>query len=191
MPTISRLAKIARLQSLRRQDLCVVLEDIHDPHNAAAILRTCEAFGIQHIYYIFEQEKSYNPAKIGKSSSSSANKWLTFHTFHSTANCLTQLKTQGFHLVSTLLDPKSQNIYELNFQDHPKIALLFGNEHRGLSPTAIAHTDTKLYIPMLGMVQSLNVSVTAGICIFEASRQLNLHRIAKSGNISPDGQTQK
>jgi tRNA (guanosine-2'-O-)-methyltransferase len=170
MPTQTRLDKIANLQAKRDMELAIVLEDIHDPHNASAILRTCDAFGIQNVYYIFEQEKSYNPAKIGKSSSSSANKWLTFHIFKSTQECLTQLKNDGYTTFATTLEKDSQNFYDTDFTKE-KTAFIFGNEHRGISETASQLADTKIYIPMRGMVQSLNVSVTASICIYEATRQ--------------------
>ena len=175
MPTQARLDKIANLHSKRDMELAIVLEDIHDPHNAAAILRTCDAFGIQHIYYIFEQEKLYNPAKIGKSSSSSANKWLTFHLSKSTQECLTQLKNDGYTTYATSLNPQSTPFNEANFSKG-KIALIFGNEHRGISETVTKLADHCIYIPMKGMVQSLNVSVTAAICIYEATRQRDLHQ---------------
>lgn len=170
MPTEERLQKIANLHSLRDMDLAIVLEDIHDPHNAATILRTCDAFGIQHVYYIFQQERSYNPAKIGKSSSSSANKWLTFHIFRSAQECLNQLKTDGFTTYATMLDHDSQNFYQTDFS-RGKVAIILGNEHRGITPETAQLADHKIYIPMKGMVQSLNVSVTAAICIYEATRQ--------------------
>lgn len=170
MPTEERLQKIANLHSKRDMELAVVLEDIHDPHNAAAILRTCDAFGVQNVYYIFEQEKSYNPAKIGKSSSSSANKWLTFHIFKSTEECFAELKKEGYKTFATILDYESENFYEADFSTG-KVALVLGNEHKGISETAAKLSDHKIYLPMQGMVQSLNVSVTAAISIYEATRQ--------------------
>lgn len=148
----------------------MVLEDIHDPHNAAAVLRTCEAFGFQKIFFVFEKQKKFNPKKIGKTTSASANKWLDFKVFASTAACLRQLKKAGFQTYATILDPHARPLHETGFQNK-KIALLFGNEHAGLSQTAINLADHKLYLPMQGFVQSLNLSVTAAICLYELTRQ--------------------
>jgi tRNA (guanosine-2'-O-)-methyltransferase len=172
-----RLNKIKTVAARRQSGLAVVLEDIHDPHNAAAVLRTCDAFGIQDVYFIFQQEKYYNPKKIGKSSSSSANKWLTFHIYRSTKECLKDLKKQGYKIYATILDEKAENLYKIKFSEK-KIAILLGNEHRGLTLPAAELADKKIYIPMQGMVQSLNLSVTAAIMIFEASRQRRKNRLS-------------
>jgi len=154
----------------QRQEGVIVLEDIHDPHNAAAAWRTCDAFGFQKVYLIFDQEESFNPKRIGKASSSSANKWLSFKVFKSTKECLEELKNEGYKVMGTLLDQEAKKISEVNFTNR-KMAILFGNEHRGLSETAIKMLDEKIYIPMKGMVQSLNLSVTAAIVMYEIDRQ--------------------
>lgn len=165
-----RLKRIREVVGLRQRDFVVVLEDIHDPHNAAAVLRTCEAFGIASVYFIFQQEKSYNPKKVGKSSSASANKWLDIRVFRSTAECLRGLKRAGYVFFATALQARAQSIFQADFA-RKKIALLFGNEHRGLSQAALQGSDKILKIPMRGMVQSLNLSVTAAICVYEVTRQ--------------------
>ena len=165
-----REAKIRTVVKNRQAGFIVVLEDIHDPHNAAAILRTCDAFGVQDIYFIFDKEKRYNPKRIGKSSSSSANKWLSFKVFNSIQECLKVLKKSGYEIIATALTPKSNNFFKTKLL-HKKIALLVGNEHQGLSESAIKLADQVIAIPMQGMVQSLNVSVTAGIFIAEIIRQ--------------------
>lgn len=161
----------------QRQKAIVILEDIHDPHNAAAVWRSCDAFGIGTVYLIFNKEKEFNPKKIGKASSSSANKWLDFKIFHSTEECLKEVKKLGYKTYATVLDKEAKSIYETKFVE--KAAVMLGNEHAGLSETAIKMADFKIYIPMMGMVQSLNLSVTAGICVFEYTRQL------KSPSASP------
>lgn len=152
----------------RQKDIVVVLEDIYDPHNAAAIFRTCDAYGIQNAYLIFETVEPYDPKNVGKSSSATANKWLDFKIFESTKECLEELKKEGYAIVSTLLDREANDLYE--FKWPKKIALLVGNEHAGLSKTAAELSDHKVYIPMQGMVQSLNVSVATAICISEIYR---------------------
>lgn len=167
--TNERLEKLTRVAANRQKNLAVILEDIHDPHNAAAILRTCDAFGIQDVRFIFEQEKPYNPRRVGKLSSSSANKWLTIKVYKSTTEALSELRKEKFKNIATLLDPKSQILGKTRFPQ--KIALWLGNENRGLSLLAQNSADSKIKIPMRGLVQSLNVSVTAAILIYEVTRQ--------------------
>lgn len=167
--TKERLEKLKRVAAARQKNLAVVLEDIHDPHNAAAILRTCDAFGVQDVRFIFDQEKAYNPHRVGKVSSSSANKWLTIRVYKSTAEALAELKKEKFKNAMTLLNSQSQLPNKIKFPE--KIALWLGNEHRGLSPLATEAADLKIKIPMRGLVQSLNVSVTGAILIYEITRQ--------------------
>jgi tRNA (guanosine-2'-O-)-methyltransferase len=164
-----RKEKIEAMRRNRSENV-VVLQDIHDPHNAAAVWRSCDAFGIGTVYLIFEQEKKFNPKKVGKASSSSANKWLDFKIFESTEECLTELKNKGYKIYGTVVDKEAKKIQNLKLK-HQKIALMLGNEHRGLSEMAVKMADEKIYIPMKGMVQSLNLSVTAGICLWEMTRQ--------------------
>lgn len=165
----TREEKIKRVID-NRQEGIIVLEDIHDPHNAAAVWRTADAFGFQKIYLIFEKEKEFDPNFIGKKSSSSANKWLNFKIFKSTRECFEELKKEGFKTYATVLDKEAKGLTEINLKEK-KIAMVFGNEHRGLSEEAVKLADEKIYIPMKGMVQSLNLSVTAAIVMFEANRQ--------------------
>lgn len=164
-----RLNRIKQVATSRQQGV-VVLEDLHDPHNAAAVLRTCDAFGVQKVCFIFEKQERYNPKKVGKSTSSSANKWLDFEVFTSTEDCFKKLKKQGYTIVGTVLDEKAKSIIKTKFTN-PKTALVFGNEHIGLSQYAIENSDSHIYIPMQGFVQSLNLSVTAAILMYEVFRQ--------------------
>jgi tRNA (guanosine-2'-O-)-methyltransferase len=172
-PIISenRLKKIKQVASNRQKDFVVVLEDIYDPHNAAAIIRTCDGLGIQKVYFIFEEVDSYNPKKVGKLSSSSANKWVDFELFKSTKICLNKLKREGYEIYATILDEEAEDLYKIDFLKSKKIAILVGSESVGLSQKAIQLSDRKIYMPMKGMVQSFNVSVTAAIFLSEIIRQ--------------------
>ena len=154
----------------QRQEGVIVLEDIHDPHNAAAVWRSTDGFGFQKIYLIFDKEKKFNPKKIGKASSSSANKWLDFKVFKSTKECLSELKSEGYKIFATVLEKGAKKIEQVDF-GNIKIAIMLGNEHRGLSKTAVKMADEKIYIPMRGMVQSFNLSVSAAIVMYEVDRQ--------------------
>lgn len=165
----TRQEKIDRVKRNRHEGV-VVLQDIHDPHNAAAVWRSCDAFGFGKVYIIFEQEEVFNPKRVGKASSSSANKWLDFEIFKSTKECFARLKEQGYTIYGTVLDKEAKELNNLKF-NNLKNAFVFGNEHRGLTQEAVEMCDEKIYIPMKGMVQSLNLSVTAGICMWEYARQ--------------------
>lgn len=169
MSTPRRFQKITSVVKNRQKGI-IVLEDIHDPHNAEAVFRTADAFGFQEIYLIFEKEKPFDPKRVGKVSSASANKWLDFFVFSSTEKCYKELRSKKFLIVATALSQDSQSIYETDLTE-PNLALVFGNEHQGLSEYAIRQADKRIIIPMKGMVQSLNLSVTAAICMFETSRQ--------------------
>lgn len=170
MVTPARAEKIKQTLQHRQQGV-VVLEDLYDPHNAGAVFRSCEAFGLQQVYLIFEKQAPFNPLTVAKPSSASASRWLNFTVFHSTEACLTQLKNEGYTLYATCLAEDAVSLLETPLTATPKTALLFGNEHRGLSQTAIEMAHHRVMIPMVGMVQSLNLSVTAAICLYELTRQ--------------------
>jgi tRNA (guanosine-2'-O-)-methyltransferase len=160
----TRQEKIDRVMKARHLGI-IVLEDIHDPHNAAAVWRSADAFGFGKIYLIFSKEEKFNPKKIGKVSSASANKWLDFEIFNSTKLCFEKLKQEGYTTYATVLNKDAKSSLETKFVE--KSAIVLGNEHRGLSEEAIKLSDEKIYIPMSGMVQSLNLSVTAGILMYQ------------------------
>ncbi len=167
-----RLEKIATLTRNRFPNAALVLEDIYDPHNAAAAFRNCDAFGIGEVHLIFDQQPPFNPKKIGKKTSGTSNKWLNFHIHKSTEAGIQALKAEGYTLLATCLTPAAVSLYDIRFNPNKKVAFCFGNEHRGLSQTFIERSDRQLKIPMRGMVQSLNLSVTVGIVEFEYARQL-------------------
>lgn len=175
MPTDRRLTKMNAVARTRQQGI-LVLEDIYDPHNAIAVFRSCDAFGIQQIYIIFDEQAPFDPEIIGKATSSSANKWLDFKFFDSAQACIDELHQDGYEVIGTVLSDSVESLYEADLTN-PKIALMMGNENRGLSEKAIALADRHLIIPMSGMVQSLNLSVSAAICLFELSRQRHAHGI--------------
>lgn len=170
MVTERRLKRVQNTVA-NKQEGIIVLQDIHDKHNAQAVIRSCECFGIQKVYLIFEEEKRFNPAAFGKLASSSANKWLDYEFFNSTKECFSKLKEDGYQIVATALSNDSVEIYDFDFCAHKKFAICFGNEQVGLDKVAIENSDCILNIPMHGMIQSLNLSVTAALCLFEMTRQ--------------------
>ncbi len=166
--TEKRLNKFLEVVGKRQKYLTLVLENIHDPHNVSAIFRTADAVGIDKIYLIYNIEKF---PKISKVSSASAKKWIDTEKFSSVKECFKRLKEQKFRIYSTHLGEKSKNISLFDIDLTKRTAIVLGNEHRGVSEEAVALSNGNLIIPMTGMVQSLNVSVSAAVCIYEAMRQ--------------------
>ena len=161
-----RLDKIRKVLSRRQPDLTVVMENIHDPHNVSAILRSCDAVGILRVELLYTLEKF---PRIGKKSSSSANKWLERRKHKSVDECYARLRDEGFTIYATQLGESAVSLYELDLRK--RVALVFGNEHRGVSDEAAEKADGNFQIPMLGMIQSLNVSVACAVSLYEVLRQ--------------------
>lgn len=166
MVTEERLKKIKNVLSFRQSDLRVVIECIENQHNASAILRTCDAVGILDVEIILPKSGSF---PISPSVTTGAEKWLRLNYYNSTEECLKKLKNEGFKIACTYSDKDSLKPWEIDFSQ--KIAVIFGNEKEGVSETALSLSDFKIWIPMLGMVRSLNVSVSAGMILYEALKQ--------------------
>ena len=170
MPTEQRLNKLKRVAAQRQPGFTVVIEDVFDPHNLGAITRSCDAFGIQEINVVFETHAAFDPKEVGKNSSTATNKWLNYRIHQDTETALRKLKDENWQIVAAVLDPAAESIYEAELCQ-PRIALLLGNEKTGLSDKAIALADRMVTIPMRGIAQSMNVSVSAAILIYEITRQ--------------------
>jgi len=164
--TPTRKEKLTRVALNRQNDLTVVLENIHDPHNVSAILRSCDAVGIKTVSLLYNIEKF---PKIGGKSSASASKWIEARKFKTVDECYADLRARGFTIAASYLDENSRSLYDIEMTG--KIAFVMGNEHRGISEEALAKADFSYYIPMKGMIQSLNASVAAAISVYEAFRQ--------------------
>jgi tRNA (guanosine-2'-O-)-methyltransferase len=166
LPRSRRIERMAAVLGRRLPDLTVVLENIHDPHNVSAILRTCDAVGVVRVELLYTTESF---PKIGKKSSSSASKWVERRRHTSVKECYAVLRGEGYRIIATRLDATAQTLYESTLTG--KVALVLGNEHRGVSEEAANQADGRLYIPMRGMIESLNVSVAAAVLLYEALRQ--------------------
>jgi tRNA (guanosine-2'-O-)-methyltransferase len=172
MPSERRIARLEYVLKHRQPDLTVVMENIHDPHNVSAVLRSCDAAGVCEAQLLYNIDAF---PKIGKKSSASAGKWVERRKFKTVAECYAKLRSEGFHIYATRLDEMARSLYDFDLTQ--KVALVFGNEHRGVSDEAAQEADELLRIPMFGMIQSLNVSVACAITLYEALRQ----RLAKTG----------
>ncbi len=166
MPTKKRIQKVSRVLSQRQPDLRIVLEEVTNTHNASAVVRTCDAAGVLYVDII---SASGEPFPINKAISTRAEKWLHFSYFRSTAECLNQLKQKGFKIAATYLGDVSVSYTTLDYTQ--PVALVFGNESEGISEEARNLADYVIKIPMIGMAQSLNLSVSVGIILYEALKQ--------------------
>jgi tRNA (guanosine-2'-O-)-methyltransferase len=147
----------------------------------SAILRTADAVGVDKVFLIYNSNKF---PKIGKVSSASAKKWITLFRFNNAADCFLELKKEKYNIYSTHINSNGNNssIFELDFTK--KIAIVLGNEHEGVSDDVKNLADGNLIIPMYGMIQSLNVSVSAAVCLYEALRQRELKSMYKKSKYS-------
>lgn len=153
---------------LRRQpDLTVVLENVHDPRNVAAVLRTCDAVGIQEIFVI--NNKAPRTKKYNFHAGMGAMKWVKVHEFNDVEECVCAVKLNYPTLYGTYLNTKAVSLYELTLTD--PIALVFGNERHGISTELLTHCTGNFIIPQMGMVESLNISVACAVSLYEALRQ--------------------
>ncbi len=166
MKSERRIEKLSRALRKTQPDLTIVLENIHDPHNVSAILRTCDAVGVRNLKLLYTNESF---PKIGRKSSASAYKWVEREKYSSVETCYQVLRSQGFTIAASVLSVNAVSLYELDLNQ--KIALVFGNEHRGVSEEASRSADIRFQIPMYGMIQSLNVSVASAVTLYEALRQ--------------------
>lgn len=155
-----------RVLAKRTRYFTVVLEDIFKPHNASAVIRTCDCFGLQDIHVI---EKT-NQYKVNPYVTRGASQWVDLHKYYqeegrSVDACFDSLREKGYKIYGTSPEPRSISIYDL--QPDEKLALVFGNEHEGISNEVKSKADGLVHIPMLGFTDSFNISVSASIFLYD------------------------
>ena len=165
--TPERHQRLTSVLKKRQPDLTVVLENVFDPHNISAVMRSCDAVGIQEIYVL--NSKIPRHKKWGARSSSSAAKWLTIHQYEDVNECLSSLRKKYQSILTTHLSGDAVSLYSLDLTK--STALIFGNEHSGVSDEVRALSDGNFIIPQLGMIRSLNISVACAVTLYEAFRQ--------------------
>jgi tRNA (guanosine-2'-O-)-methyltransferase len=158
MLTPDRIARIDQVIAARLGSVSAAVEDTYDPHNAAATLRTCEALGLQELYVI-EPGARFSAAK---GVTRGAHRWLDLHRFGDAGAAIAAMKARRFRVYATL--PDATVSIEDVAVDTP-IAVVFGNEHDGVSPAVIAACDGALTVPMFGFTESYNLSVTVGLAM--------------------------
>lgn len=143
------------------------MENVHDPHNISAVMRTCDSIGVQELY-VLNSRLTLHTA-FGNKSSSGAAKWLTVHQFQDTKECMEAVKKKYDKVYATHLGKESHSLYDLNLAG--SVALVFGNEKEGVSDDCLQYCDGNFIIPQMGMSQSLNISVACAVSLYEACRQ--------------------
>jgi tRNA (guanosine-2'-O-)-methyltransferase len=167
--TPERTERLETVLAHRQPDLTVVLENVFDPHNISAVMRTCDAVGMQDIYIL--NTKIPRHKKWGARSSSSAAKWLTVHEYSDAAACFETVRKRHKKIYTTHLSTDAVSLHQLNLTE--PVALVFGNEHSGVSDEIISMADGNFIIPQVGIIKSLNISVACAVSLYEAFRQKN------------------
>jgi tRNA (guanosine-2'-O-)-methyltransferase len=161
-----RKQRIDQVLARRQKDLTLVMDNIWDPHNVSAVLRSCDAFGVSdvHLYYTTSQWPD-----LGKKSSGSAKKWIRLNRYVDSGSMVAALSKEGGQILRTGFSDKARPVMDFDFTI--PTAIILSNEHRGTSPELAELVPDEIYIPMQGMVQSFNVSVAAAIILYEAFTQ--------------------
>jgi tRNA (guanosine-2'-O-)-methyltransferase len=180
--TDRRAERVAAVLARRQPDLSVVLENVHDPHNVSAVLRSCDAVGVLRVHTIYTSEE--RPGAFARTTSASAAKWTEVVHHESVDACYSALRSEGFAIVATAVGPESVDLYELDLA--LPTGLVFGNEMRGVSAEAQAGADVLTRIPMMGMVESLNISVACAVTLYEALRQRRVVGAYDAPRIAPE-----
>jgi len=181
--TSRRQERVRQVLQRRRTTLTVVLEDVHDPHNASAVLRSCDGVGILDVHLVYVNEEP--PRKsFARKTSGSAAKWIRLHFHDSIEACYERLRSEGKSIYATALGRESRDLYQVDLVK--PAALVFGNEMRGVSEAGIAGADATVYIPMQGMVESLNISVACAVSLYEAMRQRRAVGAYDTPELSPE-----
>ncbi len=163
--TKARLELFKKVLSNRTDYIAVVLEDIFHPHNASAVLRSCDCFGIQDVH-IIENRHEYN---VNPDVALGASKWLTLNRYrqqgiNNTLDCLSELKRKGYRIIATSPDNVAKKFPDIEVNKGP-FALVFGGERTGVSDSVKEIADEYVTIPMVGFTESLNISVAAAILL--------------------------
>jgi len=165
--TPERKKRIDQVLDKRQPNLTVILENVFDPHNIAAVLRTCDAVGIVEAFAI--TDRIPHRKAWGFRSSRSASKWVKLHYFEDRESCLNRVRTRYNRILGAAIGQEIASIYNTTFIE--STALVFGNEKYGLSTEMMEACDGFFYIPQHGMIHSLNISVACAVTLYEAMRQ--------------------
>jgi tRNA (guanosine-2'-O-)-methyltransferase len=167
----NKRTKFEAIVQQRTRYISVVLEDLYQPHNASAVLRSCDCFGIQDVHII----ENVNTYDVNPDVALGSSKWLNMIRYNTSENntpeAIAALKSKGYRIVATTPHRSEVTLQQLDLRKGP-VALLFGTEMRGLSQDAFAGADEFMIIPMVGFTESFNISVSAALSLFYLTGQL-------------------
>lgn len=168
--TENRQNNYKKLAAKRQMGLTVILENVHDPHNVGAVLRSCDSVGIQEIYVLYTHDNlDIRKFSIGKMASSGAWKYVEVNLFDDVEACFKVIKNKYDHVWATHLGSDSISMHEIDMTQ--SLALVFGNEHAGITKETLAHCTGNYAIPQKGITKSLNISVACAVSLYEVLRQ--------------------
>lgn len=165
--TLERYNRLTTVLNHRQPDITVVLENVFDPHNVSAVMRTCDAVGIQDVYILNNRIPPHK--KWGYRSSSTAAEWLTVYQFTDAEKCFAEIRKRYQKIYVTYLSDTATDIFKLDLTE--SIAFIFGNETFGVSEEIRRFSDGDFLIPQVGIIKSLNISVACAVTLYEAFRQ--------------------
>ncbi|WP_332404593.1 tRNA (guanosine(18)-2'-O)-methyltransferase TrmH [Vibrio metschnikovii] len=162
---LERYQRIQDVLKARQTDLTVCLEEVHKPNNVSAVIRTADAVGLHQIHAVWPNEQM----RTLSHTSAGARNWVEVQTHNSTLEAVSHLKETGMQILVTNLSEDAIDFRAIDYTQ--PTAIIFGSEKSGISPQALQLADHDIVIPMVGMVQSLNVSVASALILYEAQRQ--------------------
>ena len=165
-----RLEKIRHVVTNKQSDLTIILENVHDPHNISAVLRSCDAVGIYEVFILFSDPRLIpRKLKAGKRTAAGTGKWIKTHYYTDIDACFLHVREKYDRVLGTYLHGQNQSLYDIDLT--VSTAIVFGNEHDGISKDVLSKVDATMIIPQFGMAPSLNISVSCAIVLYEACRQ--------------------
>lgn len=163
--TPERYARICEMLAARQPDLTVCMEEVHKPHNIAAVIRTADAVGVHEVHAVWPSSRM----RTLVSSAAGSNSWVQVKTHQTIESAVAKMKAKGMQVLATHLSDKAVDFRDIDYTR--PTCILLGQEKTGISPDALSLADSDIIIPMAGMVQSLNVSVASALILYEAQRQ--------------------
>lgn len=163
--TPDRLQRINSMLDQRQPDLTVCMEGVHKNHNLAAVVRTADAIGVSDVHAVWKNETM----RVSGGSAAGSQNWIDVHNYNATEDAIAELKKQGMQVLVTNLSDTAVDFREIDYTK--PTAIILGQEKFGASEKALELADQDIIIPMVGMVQSLNVSVACSVVLYEAQRQ--------------------
>ncbi|WDE05552.1 tRNA (guanosine(18)-2'-O)-methyltransferase TrmH [Thalassomonas viridans] len=178
--TPERHERIKQMLDKRQPDLTVCMEGVHKNHNLAAVVRTCDAIGVSDVHAVWKSEQM----RVSGGSAAGSQNWIDVHNYTTTEDAIAELKKQNMQVLVTNLSPTAVDFREIDYTK--PTAIILGQEKFGASQTALDLADQDIIIPMVGMVQSLNVSVACSVVLYEAQRQRQLAGLYDSPRLSEE-----